>query len=450
MAGSQPRAVSLPAAFAPLLRLRRWCAWRLEEVRSGRWQKVPYLGLEWRASTNKPQLWLPYETADTLAATFEGMGFQAGVGVLLGAMPGGHDRLLCLDLDAARDPDTGTMPPWAEELLRRFPSFVETSPSGRGLHVLLTTTDDDLATAGLIRADGSARNQAWKQPALDGGKAPGVDLLVTGYVTVTGNALAGCGGRIARAPVDALRWLAGELGPSLTGTPPPALAPPVSRAATAAAERATSAANAPGLRISPSRLARLACELGDAEFQMLACLWLHARKGPRGMWQVSVSEAELCRLPGARQGTSRCPAAMRDADAALVKRGYVRVVQARRAPWKGRPGTATVREVIAPFVHDARAGPPPQLVRIPRAIWARMLALPPRPLRVLAWIIGSLWGSDEGELSFAAAGRALGVKGERIAEFTEELVADGWLIQLARPDASAGRPGRYRLGDWKD
>src|SRR5207245_2561808 len=42
-----------------------------------------------------------------------------------------------VDLDHARDPQTGAIKPWARAILATFPgTYIEVSPSGMGLHVL--------------------------------------------------------------------------------------------------------------------------------------------------------------------------------------------------------------------------------------------------------------------------------------------------------------------------
>ena len=341
-------------------------------------RKVLYLDIKWRASTSKPHQWLPSETAEALAATFQDMGPTASVGALLDAMPGGHDRLTCVDLDAARDADTGVMQPWADEVLRRFPSFTEFSPSGRGLHVLCFTTDDDLAAAGLIGGDAKARNVSWKGCAPDGEKAPGVDLLLTGFITVTGAALPGCVDRIARASVDALRWLAEELGPSLAGEPSRSPAPPPPTLRTAAPVPPRASVQAWAVRFSPSRMARLAEQNDDTPFRKLMLFWLHARKAHVAMWVTRVSYDEICSLPGARTGSRRMPAAMRAADRALAAKNPARVIQDRTPPFDGKPGLVIVRGVIAPFAHDPRSGTAPDLGRILAVAWQCMLTVPPR------------------------------------------------------------------------
>ncbi len=47
------------------------------------------------------------------------------------------DDLCGVDLDRCRDPETGEMESWAQEIIGELDSYAEISPSGRGVHVLL-------------------------------------------------------------------------------------------------------------------------------------------------------------------------------------------------------------------------------------------------------------------------------------------------------------------------
>jgi putative DNA primase/helicase len=46
-----------------------------------------------------------------------------------------HNKLVGIDLDHARDPDTGVITPEAQAILDRMQTYTEVSPSGTGLHL---------------------------------------------------------------------------------------------------------------------------------------------------------------------------------------------------------------------------------------------------------------------------------------------------------------------------
>ena len=47
------------------------------------------------------------------------------------------DPYTFVDLDGVRDPATGAIEPWAQEVIDRLDSYTEASSSGRGVHVLV-------------------------------------------------------------------------------------------------------------------------------------------------------------------------------------------------------------------------------------------------------------------------------------------------------------------------
>lgn len=131
--------MSAEARFSPppvvpeeLRRLRRWVVWKLQHRESSKKPtKVPYRAtLKGRvlASSTNPDSWSSYAHAVFVAQRggFDGIGF-----VFAG------DGIVGVDLDGVRDPETGRLDAWAEEIVVRLGSFAEVSPSGRGLHIFL-------------------------------------------------------------------------------------------------------------------------------------------------------------------------------------------------------------------------------------------------------------------------------------------------------------------------
>jgi len=97
--------------------------------RAGRWvthrAKVPITPFGAFARVNDPATWADYATARR-AADRPGID---GVGFVLDG-----DGIACIDLDHCLDGDQ--LAPWAQDILDRCPpTYVEVSPSGRGLHV---------------------------------------------------------------------------------------------------------------------------------------------------------------------------------------------------------------------------------------------------------------------------------------------------------------------------
>jgi len=105
----------LPPALAHLRNERVWVCWKWFH-NGKKWTKPPYQAddPECYASTSNPDTWGTYETAiaQVIARRADGIGF-----VLKGARDIG-----AADLDHCRDPQTMAIEPWADDLIRRFPS----------------------------------------------------------------------------------------------------------------------------------------------------------------------------------------------------------------------------------------------------------------------------------------------------------------------------------------
>lgn len=106
--------------------LRQWVNWALEQ-REGKTTKVPYIcGTGRKASSTDPSTWRPFADA---AADRQ----RRGIGFVFCA----DDPYTGVDLDHCRDPETGFVADWAQEILRDLDSYAEYSPSGAGIHVIV-------------------------------------------------------------------------------------------------------------------------------------------------------------------------------------------------------------------------------------------------------------------------------------------------------------------------
>lgn len=120
-----PPADALPAA---MVTRSQWLCWRAED-RDGKQTKVPIDPTSGRyASTTDPETWTDFATARDYPE-LEDIG--------LGFVFTDDDPLVGVDLDDCRNPDTGTLTDWAEDIVNRLDSFTEVSPSGTGVHVIV-------------------------------------------------------------------------------------------------------------------------------------------------------------------------------------------------------------------------------------------------------------------------------------------------------------------------
>jgi len=127
-------AIAIPAE---LRERRQWVLWRAESRPDGRGgtkvTKIPWAhGKGRNASVADPSTWASFnEVVQALDA-----GEGDGIGFVFTA----EDPFVGVDLDGCRDPQTGTVEPWAQEIIGQLDSYTEVSPSGTGIHVIAMAT----------------------------------------------------------------------------------------------------------------------------------------------------------------------------------------------------------------------------------------------------------------------------------------------------------------------
>ncbi len=122
--------------------MRQWVVWRAVP-RGGKLTKVPVNPHTGRnASSTAPYTWGSFVEAERALSRFNATG--------LGFVFSADDLFAGIDLDGCRDPNTGDVDGWAQDIVDRLDSFTEISPSGRGLHVIVRADKP----AGRCRIDG--------------------------------------------------------------------------------------------------------------------------------------------------------------------------------------------------------------------------------------------------------------------------------------------------------
>jgi putative DNA primase/helicase len=110
----------------------QWVCWRYEE-RDEKLTKIPYSTTGWRASSTDPTTWSTFDEALTAHKKrgYDGIGFVFS----------DDDPYCGIDLDKCRDPKTGEIAPWAQKIINRVDgTYVEASPSGTGIHIIVEGT----------------------------------------------------------------------------------------------------------------------------------------------------------------------------------------------------------------------------------------------------------------------------------------------------------------------
>ena len=115
---------------AELRQVDQWVGWRYEK-RNGKETKLPVNARSGRlAKADDPETWASFDAA--LAAYHAGKHGLAGVGFVFAA----GDPYYGVDLDDCRDPETGTLHPDAERIVRELASYAEVSPSETGVKII--------------------------------------------------------------------------------------------------------------------------------------------------------------------------------------------------------------------------------------------------------------------------------------------------------------------------
>jgi primase-polymerase (primpol)-like protein len=151
---------------------KRWVLWKLLSA-GGTETKIPFQRDGRHASSTDPRTWCTFAEAVAVVGSF------SGVGVVLGNGLAGSDLDDCVDA-------AGQIASWAQEIIERFNSYAELSPSRTGIHILCW---GELPGPGLKRPYGTGAAELY-----DRGR----------YLTFTGKPL---NDREVEGRQDALDWL---------------------------------------------------------------------------------------------------------------------------------------------------------------------------------------------------------------------------------------------------
>jgi len=107
-----------------------WVCWAVEQ-RAGKETKVPYSPHGGKAKADDPSTWGTFEQAKTYLEQHENL---AGIGYVFSA----DDPFCGIDLDKCRDAESGIIETDAQKIIEDFGSYTEISPSGRGVHIIIS------------------------------------------------------------------------------------------------------------------------------------------------------------------------------------------------------------------------------------------------------------------------------------------------------------------------
>lgn len=188
-----------------LVSLDQWLVWKYRPKSDGEWTKPPYSAhTNTKADVTLTENYSSFDEALTAQRRMkaDGIGFALVIG----------GEITFIDLDHCRDIETGAIDPWARAIVRRFhDAYVETSPSGTGLHIIVKGT--------LPNVNGIKR-----PVGVDGAHPKAAIEMYSGgrYATITGNVIDD-GHRFPGDAQAEINELFAELNPEPEPKPQPAL-----------------------------------------------------------------------------------------------------------------------------------------------------------------------------------------------------------------------------------
>ena len=123
----------IPEQIPPELKARpQWVFWRWTWIeKRQKWDKPPFQSRGGNlADPSSPKTWSGFETA--LNAYHYEESNANGIGYMFVKQ---HQEVGG-DLDRCRDPETGTIEPWAQAIINQFNTYTEISTSGTGVHFI--------------------------------------------------------------------------------------------------------------------------------------------------------------------------------------------------------------------------------------------------------------------------------------------------------------------------
>ena len=181
---------SLGEFFCQVAEQKCWTAWRTERRTNKttgqvKTTKVPYSRATVESKSNDFTTWISIEEAQAVAETAGFInGGGGGIGIFLGIEYGLEYRLGGVDLDTCLSPENG-LTPWAQEIIDRFQTYGEISPSKTGVKLYFLYRVADLDA--MRRITGTDWSKNFKErTAFE--HAPGFELdLGHRYFAVTGD-----------------------------------------------------------------------------------------------------------------------------------------------------------------------------------------------------------------------------------------------------------------------
>jgi hypothetical protein len=207
-------AAAYPDTLDALKEHQFWVFWQNIDVPGRGKTKLPYNPRsEALAQCNNPDTWADWAWTARVAKKYSNQ-----IGIVLAKI---DDKLHLagVDLDSCRDPKTGELQLWAKEVIERFDSYTEVSPSRTGAKIFFWyRLADNPELDKLFGGPNDGNSNHGKQFKKGGGEHPqAIEIYRSNrYFTVTGLQFENYA-NLRIVPVEDFRWLIEEAGPALKG-----------------------------------------------------------------------------------------------------------------------------------------------------------------------------------------------------------------------------------------
>jgi hypothetical protein len=132
-APAQKFADPLPKVPQQLKEKNNWVLWKLASV-NGKFTKVPYkLDFQNAAASTRPEDWSNYNSVAERIQQAGGITSKQGIGRVVQKA----ERVIGVDMDGCRNPETGELSVWATSLIHAVHSYTEITPSQTGARIWL-------------------------------------------------------------------------------------------------------------------------------------------------------------------------------------------------------------------------------------------------------------------------------------------------------------------------
>jgi putative DNA primase/helicase len=188
-----------------------WIAWKEQPNKQGKLTKIPKDPAT-GDNAKVPSDPTTYGTLDDAIKCRKTMNGKGGVGVVLGAIGNGR-HLVGIDLDSCREPKSETITDWAEEVIGRFDTYAEVSPSQRGIKLFFLLGSTDLKRLHALLGQ-THKGEQLTRKTFAAGEHREVAIDTARFYAVTGNRLQDNPESLRTVSFSDVSWFIQEAGPN--------------------------------------------------------------------------------------------------------------------------------------------------------------------------------------------------------------------------------------------